>query len=224
MISMNAVMTTTDTTPTAAKPAPGNDDADAACNGCNIKMPTTTSMKPQRGALAAISERQRALLWLRCMEIFCVELNDFVNRHVPLHCDPWEYTEIPAALVQHHVDYPHIVAVCQEHAGASVLPPSTLVPAERSIVREYMTGIPSDDDECRTGIERVQSLGMQTFASISVHPSLGVFRCSESKGLETRPLSKSSQYFFERGLNMCLALGTEHTWMQLKPVASRFVQ
>lgn len=206
------MMTETTTT------TPRGRDAEAACNNAA----TISNRKQSAAAATSIAvERQRALQWLQCMECFCAELNEFVDRHVPLHCDPWEYTDIPAALVQHHADYPHLVALCQEHPGASVLPPSTLRPAERAIMREYMTGIPSDDEECRAGIERVQSLGTQTFASISVHPSLGVFRCSESKSLETRPHSSSSQYFFERGLNMCLALGTEHTWMQLK--TSRFV-
>lgn len=161
--------------------------------------------------------RQRALQWLRCMESFCMELRHFLHHHIPAHCDPWDYTDIPPVLVQHRADYPHLAASCLVACNNTHDEDDNKHADLRCIMREYMPGIPSDDEVCRQGIQRVQGLAMQTFAAICMHPSLGVFRCSESKSLDVRcPAPSSLQYFFERGLNMCLALGTEHTWMKLQ--------
>jgi hypothetical protein len=63
----------------------------------------------------------------------------------------------------------------------------------------YMTGIPVP--ECKSEVELVQGLGAETYALINRHPAFNVFG--------------NHKLFFEAGLNMCMALGTEHSWLDL---------
>lgn len=63
---------------------------------------------------------------------------------------------------------------------------------------EYMQGI---DASLRSEVEEVYCMGADTCRMVNRHPVLGVFQ-----GIpETRV-----ELFFERALNMCMALGAEH--------------
>jgi hypothetical protein len=134
----------------------------------------------------------------------CTEMQEFMHRHVPADADPWDYVDVPGALVEHANDYPHLAASCGVQNAVGIIGTNRCI-----LVTEYLSGIPSDDAHCKEGIERVQRLGAETFAIINNHPTIGIFRCSESKMHPTKAL------FFEKPLNRCLALGTEHTWLRL---------
>lgn len=64
---------------------------------------------------------------------------------------------------------------------------------------QYMPGI--DSKECMEDLEAVYALGVQTLSMLNETPVLGVFQGMPDTRVEL---------FFERPLNMCMALGAEH--------------
>jgi hypothetical protein len=135
------------------------------------------------------------MAWLRSMALFCEELQSFVCNEVPRHADASSYTHIPHEAIQKRHLYANLLAACGWDASQS--------PAR------YMTDIPCHVPGCKDAVELVQGLGAETYAVISV------FRCAEGNVPPTKEL------FFEAPLNMCMALGTEHGWLDLAECRAR---
>lgn len=137
----------------------------------------------------------RCIHWLDGMVHFCEELQDFVLNEVPAHAsDPLDYVKVPEAVMLKWHKYPHMLAACGWRQNAASSEP----------LCTYMTGIPCTEQQCRDLIELVQGLGAETYSLINKHPTFNKFR------------SSNVDLFFEAPLNMCMALGTEHGWLDLR--------
>ena len=126
--------------------------------------------------------------WLQDMIRFCTELQSFLSTEVPEDANIRDYASGASALhniLEDNKDrYP------------------TLYNEEFSMQKSnYMQGITGNESATR----RVHKLGMQTCNLVNKHPVFGVFQADP----ETRV-----QPFFEKQLNICMALGVEHDFRE----------
>jgi len=157
----------------------------------------------------------QALAWLRRMTLFCEELYAFVQKEVPEHADASSYTRVPKEAVQKREIYAHMLSACGWQGSDGSLKRSSSSSTQSCTPCRYMMDIPCNSHpECKSAVELVQGLGAETYALINRHPAFGKFRCSEGKGFNAHP-GQEGKLFFEDPLNMCMALGTEHTWLDL---------
>ena len=154
----------------------------------------------------------QAMIWLRSMALFCEELSIFVQTEVPEDADPSEYTKVPADAIGREEAYAHMLAACGWRNPKGALHTSGTAAMNNNPAR-YMMDIPCHVPECKSAVELVQGLGAETYALINRHPAFGKFRCSEGKGMDIH--ANREKLFFEDPLNICMALGTEHGWLDL---------
>jgi hypothetical protein len=150
---------------------------------------------------------KESMEWLHKMTLFCKELHEFVTSKVPADANPWDYTSIPGCIANNTQSYGNLLAVCERSMD------------EDGWHCEYMMDIPcKTSDDCRASVELVQGLGSEICRIINKHPVFGVFMCSESKH---RRIGCPVKLFFERPLFMCMALGVEHSWLELQACRSK---
>jgi hypothetical protein len=128
-------------------------------------------------------ESCNATTWLQRMSLFCTELQSFVTNEVPHDARLQDYAEGARHL--------QLLLETKQQQYPALFKESKFKDCC------YMQGITGLDAE----IKHVHQLGVQTCNLINNHPAFGVFQGNP----ETRV-----QPFFERQLNMCMALGVEH--------------
>jgi hypothetical protein len=155
----------------------------------------------------------KCLQWLHSMALFCEELYAFVKLEVPQDADPLDYARMPAAALRKRHVYSNLLAACGWDAGvtASAARPEAF---ESFQPCQYMTGIPCNaSKECRRSVETVQGLAAETYSMISNHEVFRNARYSGGMG--------DVSLFFEQPLFVCMALGTEHAWIDLRECRMR---
>ncbi len=168
------------------------------------------------GGMEKLHEKN-CLVWLQTMALFCEELYAFVRLEVPDDANPLDYAKVPEAAVRKRHLYENLLEACgwgeeERAAGAS----SPRRRKGQGGTCQYMTGIPCNaSPECRRAVEFVQGLAAETYCMINTHPVLGVFRAAEEGGKKEGKREDVSM-FFEQPLFTCMALGTEHAWIELR--------
>jgi len=123
-------------------------------------------------------------IWLNNMRLFCTELQSFLAAEVPDDANLQDYaagsSHVRLLLDKQKDKYPTLHK--EEFAESKT---------------DYMYGIVG----CKQDVKEVHRLGMQACNMVNKHHAFGVFQGDP----ETRV-----ELFFERQLNICMALGVEH--------------